>query len=496
MPATSALSLSLGVDYPYPASLRSVSPSQFRANSPAPSSTIGTITRIALNHNPVLFANELEYLYTGKGLGQAFEFLFDANEKGPEGDVEAEEARVEKLRRDLVYMWRSRLYSDVRIELTGVISPSSVSEEETTAVFSSHRFVLITRSPYFFDQLVTYGAKTQTGDAVTLRLPSPPFTPPALHFTLGFLYTGTLNFSNRTYDLDTAFAILCSANYLQLQSLHDEIQARLVVEMLHGLFHAFLEFSEYEHITGGKWGTGGCKCRQCARRAPRTLEFAMRPDVKNVYLDRGARRALVGLFGEGWCTQEFANLPQKTKDGLMKGLAKRSTPQNVLPLLFAAHAAMSKLNNIMDSWADGVREMVLGARKVIDDVLCNEAEKCFQDQEWVDIMENDGLGRFEDGERVEWTMDAVRRGVSESNAPMLYQVCFYVSIPWGFLLSHYWFIVLDTSLSYPTPASPDRTERNYAIKYKSYSHSGRSSENGYHSMVAETVGQRQARRRL
>ena len=424
MPATSALSLSLNVDYP--ASLRSASPSQFRAISPAPSSTIGTITRISLNQNPALFSNELEYLYTGKGLGQAFEFLFDANEKGPEGDLEAEEARVDKLRRDLVYMWRSRLYSDVRIELTGVVSPTSVGEEETTAaVFSSHRFILITRSPYFFDQLVTYGAKGQIGEPATVRLPSPPFTPPALHFTLGFLYTGTLNFSNRTYDLDTAFAILCSATYLQLQSLHDEVQARVVVEMLHGLFHAFLEFTEYERITGGKWGTGGCRCRQCARRAPRTLEFAMRPDVKNVYLDRGARRALVGLFGEGWCTSEFAGLPQKTKDGLMKGLAKRTTPLNVFPLLFASQAAMSKLNNVMDQWADGVREMVLAARKVIDDVLCNEAEKCFQQKEWVDIMENDGMGRFEDGERVQWTMEALRRGINEINAAMLYQVMFF-----------------------------------------------------------------------
>lgn len=46
----------------------------------------------------------------------------------------------------------------------------------------------------------------------------------------------------------------------------------------------------------------------------------------------------------------------------------------------------------MDTWADSVREMALRAllrgRRVIDDVLCNEAEKCSQDQEWIDIMEN------------------------------------------------------------------------------------------------------------
>lgn len=381
------------------------------------------LTRIPLSHNPALFFNELEYLYTGKGIGAAFEFLFDANEKG-RAEVDDEEARIDKLRKDLVFMWRSRLYSDVRLELHGNMSslPSSL-DEETTAVFSSNRFILVARSPYFYDQLITYGLRNAPppGEPATLRLPSPPFTPPSLHFALGFLYSGTLNFSNRTYDLDTAFALLSSATYLQLQTLYDEVQARLVQEMLHGLFHAFLDFSEYERITGGRWGTGGCRCRQCARRAPRTLLFAVRDDVQNAYLDRGARRALVGLFGDGWCTSEFASLPQKTKDGLMTGLAKRTIPLNVFPLLFAAQAALKRLGSIKEAWADGVKDMVMSARSAIDKVICSEAEKCFSEHDWVDIMENDGQGRFEDGERVEWVMDAVKRGMSESNAGVLYQ---------------------------------------------------------------------------
>ena len=361
MPQTSALSLNLGSEYPYPASLRSTSPSHFRPISPAPS-VIGSLTRISLNHNPTLFVNELEYLYTGKGFGDAFEFLFDANEKGPEGDADAEEARVDKLRKDLVFMWRSRLYSDVRIELHSDVPSmdAPANDDETHPVFCSHRFILASQSPYFYDQLITYGVKNipPPGEITTLRLPSPPFNAPAFHFTLGYLYTGTLCFSNRSYDLDTAFAILCCANYLQLQALYDEVQARLVQEMLHGLFHAFLEFAEYERITGGRWGTGGCRCRQCARRAPRTLVFAVRPDVQNVYLERGARRALVGLFGEGWCNADFAALPQKTKDGLMTGLKKRAIPQNVFPLLFAAHAALAKLNSVREAWAESVRDMV------------------------------------------------------------------------------------------------------------------------------------------
>ncbi|KAF8632501.1 hypothetical protein AX17_004825, partial [Amanita inopinata Kibby_2008] len=405
----------------------SQTPPPYRAGSPVPSTVQpqpGHVLRIKTSINPTLFSNELEYLYTGQGFGEAFEFLYESfesrlSEPRPEGD--AEELRVDKLRKDLVFMWRSRLYSDVRISLTGNFSSSP--HEDTTAVFSSHRFVLVSRCPYFYNALVSWSkSKLQqsNNEPLTLSLPSPPFTPASLHFTLGFLYTGTLIFSNRNYDLNTAFAILRSANYLSLDTLHDEIQARIVQEMMHGLFHAFLSFPEYERLTGGKWGTGGCRCRQCARRAPRVLEFALADDVKNTHLERGARRALVGLFGEGWCLSEFASLPQKLRESLLKGVGKRTTPENAFALLFAAEHALVKLNPIIDPWADVVREMINDSRRVVDDVLCTQAEACFGQPDWLEIMDNDGV-HFEDGERVEWIMAAVMRGVNDKNAPMLYQ---------------------------------------------------------------------------
>ena len=412
----SALSLSLGPDFP-DAMSRSMSP--YRAGSPSSSANIGGVLRLPTSINSTLFSNELEYLYTGKGFGAAFEFLFDTSESREEGD--AEENRIDKLRKDLVFMWRSRLYSDIRIALNG--SFASTNHETATAIFSSHRFILVSRSPYFHTQLLSWGVAPKPGEPLILTLPSPPFTPASLHFTLGFIYTGTLVFSHRSYDLDTAFHIMRSATYLSIDSLYDEVQARIVQEMMHGLFHAFLEFTEYERITGGKWGTGGCRCRQCARRAPRVLDFAMGEDVKNAHLERGARRALVGLFGEGWCTSEFALLPQKTRDSLLKGLAKRTAPLNIFALIFAAQHAMDKLNSVIDAWADISREMILSARKVIDDVLCVTALECFEQPDWLEIMESDGA-RFEDAERVGWVMESVKRGLSEKSAGMVYQVCF------------------------------------------------------------------------
>ena len=399
---TSALSLDV------PPSLLSRTPSPVQCQIPL---------RLTTSINPTLFSNELEYLYTSQGFGEAFEFLFDSSD-GEEHD-DPESMRIDKLRKDLVFMWRSRLYSDVRIALTGNFSSS---HENTTAIFSSHRFILVSRSPYFRNALLDWPSTPST----TLNLPSPPFTPASLHFTLGFIYTGTLIFSHRSYDLSTAFAILRSALYLAMPSLQDEIQARIAQEMLHGLFHAFLPFSEYERITGGKWGTGGCRCRQCARRAPRVLEFALSEDVKNAHLERGARRALVGLFGEGWCTSEFASLAPKLRESLLKGLGKRTTPLNVFPLLFAAEHALVKIGAVIEPWGDTVRDMLVAARKAIDETICKESEACFESAEWMEVMEGDGV-RFEDGERVEWVMKSVMRGVKEIWAAPLYQVL-YVSL--------------------------------------------------------------------
>lgn len=447
-PAQSSVSLNLTLDFQH----NPPSPtSPFRSASPAPSTSGGPILRIPVVSNPALFSNELEYLYTGAGIGEAFEFLFDTSES--RDLLSNEENRVDKLRKDLVYMWRSRLYSDIRISLSGNFSSSN--PEHTTAVFSTHRFILASRSPYFKAQLLTWGqsktpggaSTSTTADASTINLPSPPFTPASLHFTLGYIYTGTLHFSHRTYDLDTAFAILRASLYLSLPALTTEVQSRIVYEMLHGLFHAFLEFNAYESITGARWGTGGCRCRQCARRVPRVLEFAIADDVQNKYLDRGARRALVGLFGEGWCTSEFAGLSQKIRDSVLKGLAKRTTPTNVFSLLFAAQHALRKLDSAIDAWADTVREMVSTAKKAIDECLVRECETCFEDTEWVTLLESDGVG-FGDSERVGWVMESLKRGMSEKYAGTVYQVRFILFFS-VFLTS-----ALDVGIVHPPATSP------------------------------------------
>lgn len=413
----------------------------------------GGLLRIPTTVTQGLFLNELEYLYTGRGLGDAFAFLFDSdtslsssltstpdplgnnNSNGDQAKEDTDEARRDKLRKDLVFMWRAKLYSDVRISLTGTFASSS-GHEHTTALFSAHRFILASRSPYFHTQLITWGVPSkhipsiddeddekskQPQQMTTITLPSPPFTPASLHFTLGYIYTGTLLFSHRSYDLSTTFSLLRSAAYLSLSPLHSETHARLVHEMCHGLAHAYSTFAEYEEFTGGRWGVGGCRCRSCARRVPRVLEFSLLPDVKDAVLERGSRRALVGLYGEGWTTPEFASLPPNLLSSLLRGLAKRTTPPNALPLLRASYSGLARLSNVVDPWAEACRERLLEGRKRVEGVLADRCAEWVEEREWVEVLEGDG-GSFDDAEFVERVMEALKRGLSEKNAGVVYQV--------------------------------------------------------------------------
>ncbi|CAE7231080.1 unnamed protein product [Rhizoctonia solani] len=422
----SSISLSLP---PMDSRPRSRSPSPFgapqRTHSPVPSAGNGTLLRIPLSINPSLFSNELEYLYTGRGMGVAFEFLFDTSAengqpKSSESTVEME--RCEKLRKDLVYMWRSRLYSDVRITLTGNFS--STNTEIATAVFSSHRFILVSRVPYFRTLLSTsfapVGQNICSANPLPLNLPAPPFTPASLHFTLGFVYTGTMAFSHRNWDLDTAFNVIRAAKYLGLDSLDNEARARIITEMMHGLFHAYLPFDEYERVIGGRWGTGGCKCKQCQRRAPRVLEFALGDDVRDNILERGAQRALAGMYGEGWATSEFLALPLRLKNTLLKGVKHRTLPHNIIPLLLATQAGLAKLSSNSEPAAEAVKDLMLQARKNIDEVLCNHLRDFLEQPEWVGLLESDAAG-FGDMDKFDLVLESIKRGLADQNAGHVYQ---------------------------------------------------------------------------
>ncbi|KDR68153.1 hypothetical protein GALMADRAFT_146636 [Galerina marginata CBS 339.88] len=337
-----------------------------------------------------------------------------------EFDISIHQEGLDSLRKDCIYMWRSRLYSDVCISL-----PPWTKEDRQSYAFWSHRFLLSSRSPYFHRVLSHRSSYWNVNEAgvIHLTLPSTHFTIPALGFILGYIYTGTLQ-SLHGYDIATALFILRGSLYLELPVLQKLILAEIVVKMLHGMYHAFLPDAEYSRLVDDNWATAvnlGCQCEVCAKRAPHVLQFALEEDIKSDVLERGARRALIGLFGEGWCTEEFAALPDAIKSLILTNVREMITPSSVLPMLFAAESALIKLENPRKDWGHIVQSFILSVRASIDNVLCANVGTCFKSQRWQDPVDiSDTVFALE---QVTWVLKAVLRskGANAENGSTHYQ---------------------------------------------------------------------------
>lgn len=84
-------------------------------------------------------------------------------------------------------MWRSKLFSDVKIQLAfqpDLPMEYDHSEPAEPGTFDTHRFVLCSRCPYFKTLLLE---DYHDSNSPVLTLPSPPFTPASTHFTLGYV---------------------------------------------------------------------------------------------------------------------------------------------------------------------------------------------------------------------------------------------------------------------------------------------------------------------
>ena len=234
-------------------------------------------------------------------------------------------------------MWRSKLYADARIHLAPPLptqedSSSDDSEDSTdslssTAIFTAHRFILASRSPYFASVLLNGSHfRPHTAD---IHLPTPPFSPAALHFCLGYIYAGHLDFSNRTFDLVTAFAIHKAAAYLQLDTLIAEIESRIAHDFCHDFDLAKIH------------------CRRCPTRIARVWRFASSPDVGAVRLREKSRAYIVKRWGESW-SRDVATADPVERQALVDQVVKTIGPHNVI----AAFKSLEMIKSRIDS---GVR---------------------------------------------------------------------------------------------------------------------------------------------
>uniref|UniRef100_V5GG94 BTB domain-containing protein n=1 Tax=Kalmanozyma brasiliensis (strain GHG001) TaxID=1365824 RepID=V5GG94_KALBG len=374
----------------------------------------------------------------------AFEFLFE-NRLASDSEVTAEQ-KLDKLRTDLTFMWRSKLYSDVKIVLAeddddddsddlvkaglgngrkgrdtlnkmmdipdanmSVLSlaptldtercDNSDNEDDDLTSFSTHRMILASRSQYFASMLLSPYADSR---APVLHLPSPPFTPASLHFTLGFLYTGTLFFSNRTFDLSTAFSLWRAGAYLQIETLQALVVALIDREFCHG-FHC------------------SPPCRKCAKRVPRTLSFATSPDVSERSLQEPAIAAVSGVhFGMYWA-KEVGSLDSVLQDRIVDSITDclRDEPTLVVSVLRQLSIVGQRIDTERSSrWVESLRVMAETVESRLMRILHSDLEKIVQSQAFSDLL--DGVGSL--GDVLEKFLVMLIDGLTEARAADIYQL--------------------------------------------------------------------------
>ncbi|KAH9482091.1 hypothetical protein JR316_0004186 [Psilocybe cubensis] len=343
-----------------------------------------------------------------------------------------------KIRNDLYFLLQWRLFSDMQIVVPASHSRDVDDEGRVVCVFPCHKSILAARSPYFRDILLSRLEKRESAHQrpqklFIVPLPSPPFNPVTVDFTLRFIYTGLLQFplTQFTADYSTTVSLYRASQYLRIPTLQSAIVSYTIADMLHGCFSAPMSASSYARLIDGKWkqmvALGGCSCRHCARRAPRILAFAMEPDIQDLILERGTRRALVGMFGPQWCTQELGSMPAAVHSALLESLNEMITPRNALALLFAAETALLQLDESA-YWHKSVRMLILSCREQLDHVICQQSRPSFYCDEWTNLITNPMLHAqgvthttVEDERRATWILDSLARGVTPQNASTIYQ---------------------------------------------------------------------------
>lgn len=382
------------------------------------------ILKLGQDDPPEMFRAQLEWLYTGEGFGDVVEWISGDGAAGPGGAGNLRDSlgrrgnlaeRRDKLGNDLTYMWTSKLYCDVRIHLDapesdGYGSDTSGDSDDSlaeTVIFTAHRFMLVSRSPYFASVLLNPSSfRPATAD---VHLPTPPFTPAALHFCLGWIYAGHLDFSNRSFDLSTALQIHRAAAYLQLDSLVSEVESRLV----------------YDFCDNMDWDR--CHCRRCLSRVPRVWRFTCAPDVGALDLHKRARRFMIAGWTEAW-GREVGSADKKDRDDLVRDLARTLTPGSVISVFRGVARLRRRMSQAIRSkgpdaagWTDAVGEMVEQIEKRARDLIATHFVAVCESKELWDAL--NGVGMNEDA------LDAVLaemveiagRPTTSVEAPRMYQ---------------------------------------------------------------------------
>uniref|UniRef100_A0A0K3CP01 BTB domain-containing protein n=1 Tax=Rhodotorula toruloides TaxID=5286 RepID=A0A0K3CP01_RHOTO len=319
-----------------------------------------------------VFKAALKWFYTAGEEDEAFRTVLDGFQDGALAENEGVTG-IKRLREDLLYSWRSKLYADVSLVLDG--APGGP--------FAAHRAMLAVRSPYFRALLL---GEYSDSSAQTLALPSPPFTPASTTFVLGYLYSGTLDFSTRNFDLSTAFELWRCAAFLGLSTLQDELEDWVCSTLT-------------------------------TQRAARVFAFAHAPDVCSNRLASAAMPHLVERLDPTWvASPHVGEVDYEAQKKLVRAACDNVKPDNAASVAVQVAACRRKLAS--SSWAEHVRAMLEAVEAQLVDVLANNLDGVVRSAGFNDLV--DGVGFNSDV--LEWLLGLLVKGLTESQAAQVYQV--------------------------------------------------------------------------
>lgn len=249
--------------------------------------------------------------------------------------------------------------------------------------FASHRAILASRSPYFHALLL---GNFQDSSSTRFTLPSPPFTPAATNFVLGWIYSGTLDFSNRTFDLGTAFDIWRCAAYLSLVHLQHEVEIKI-----EGML--------------------------TLKRAGRIYSFSLAPDVNSLALQRAAGTIVVDHFGDIWNSPTVGNLEFHQQERLVSEVCAKINAACVTAVAKDSFTLRKRIELEKAGWASHVAAMLDAVDDRVRQVLGGNIGEVVLSPAFVDLI--DGIGFSTDA--LAWLLELVVGGLSESNAASVYQ---------------------------------------------------------------------------
>ncbi|CAG8432854.1 7342_t:CDS:2 [Diversispora eburnea] len=275
--------------------------------------------------DPFLFKQELKFFYTGEEGSEEFLNAVDTTD----------ELEQQKLKEDLLYMYKSKLYTDVESEYFKKMLSSNFLEARTASI----------------------------------SLDATIFSPMSINLILSFIYTGNLTYNQKPLTLEICEWVWIGADFLNMKNLCDDIVYRISTKV-----HYF-----------------ACTCGECQVVIPRVASFAKEHEVTKLW--KGCLHVLAIGFDNMWPHREFANLDEDTREEVLMTLLANIQTSNIISIFKGCRRiySMIDIKGIGLPWIESIRRMTNQVRSFATQILVDDFEQiCEEDQEFLDCV--DGVG--------------------------------------------------------------------------------------------------------